>query len=100
MHLSQLLEGNLRERVSALTCGARVMWNSRVSIATAVGTLILASCCPRQFLHIESAIRTVLTPEPDASCTGDAAQRGQLSTTVAHGQIHVTSARLEGFHHS
>ena len=27
------------------------MWNSRVSIATAVGTLILASCCPRQFLH-------------------------------------------------
>ena len=36
---------------STLTWGASVRWNSRVSIATAVGTLILASCCPRQFLH-------------------------------------------------
>ena len=76
MQLPQLLKGNLRERVSALTCGAKVMWNSRASIATAVGTLILASCCPRQFLHIESAIRTVVTPETDDFCTGDATQRG------------------------
>ena len=28
------------------------MWNSRRSIATAVGMLIFASCCPRQFLQI------------------------------------------------
>ena len=34
-----------------LTCGASVRWNSRVSIAMAVGTLIFASCCPRQFLQ-------------------------------------------------
>ena len=32
-----------------------------------------------------------MTPETDDSCTGDATQRCQLSATVAHGQIHVTS---------
>ena len=35
-----------------------------------------------------------MTPETDNSCTGDATQRGQLSATVAHGQIHVNICQI------
>lgn len=70
-----------------ITCGARVMWNSRVSMATAVGTLIFASCCPTQFLHGHPHLNPQLIFEPirvvrpSPSCTQKTSLQGLSSNT-------------------
>ena len=67
------------------------MWNSRVSIATAVGTLILASCCPRQFLHagavtVRSDMQGGTTPHslsPNSAVTNPKLTPAHSHTSVA-----------------